>query len=49
MIHSVAPTQGHPAKYYFAGPPQAGAAAWQRETLSNQTAPASAGATGILA
>jgi hypothetical protein len=29
----------------FVAPAQAGAAAWQRATLSNPTAPASAGAT----
>ena len=33
---------------YFVAPAKAGAAAWQRETLSNPTAPASAGATDIL-
>ena len=49
MIYLVAPAQGHPAKYYFAGTPQAGAAAWQQATLSNPTAPASAGATDISA
>jgi hypothetical protein len=49
MTYFVAPAQGHPAKYYFAETPQAGAAAWQRETLSSSTAPASAGVTDILA
>jgi hypothetical protein len=34
---------------YFVAPAQAGTAAWQRETLSNSTAPASAGVTDILA
>jgi len=46
----VAPALGHPAKYYFAGTPQAGAAAYIASGSPNYTtALACAGATGFFA
>ena len=44
---SVAPAAEHPAKYYFAGAPQAGAAA-SLGSPSPPAAPAYAGATVLL-